>query len=78
MYFYNAGEENMYISSADWMTRNLDNRIEAAVPILKKELKKELKDILKLQLSDNVKARILNKALDNEYVKNDLPPVVHR
>lgn len=74
MYFYNAGEENMYISSADWMTRNLDNRIEAAVPILKKELKKELKDILKLQLSDNVKARILNKALDNEYVKNDLPP----
>ena len=74
MYFYNAGEENMYISSADWMTRNLDNRIEAAVPIINKELKKELKDILEIQLADNVKARILNKTLDNEYVSNDLPP----
>lgn len=74
LYFYNKGMEDMYISSADWMTRNLDYRIEAAAKITQKNLKKELKDILDIQLSDNVKARILNKNLDNKYVersKND-------
>ncbi|WP_345992397.1 polyphosphate kinase 1 [Chryseobacterium sp. Chry.R1] len=71
MYFYNKGDEDMYISSADWMTRNLDYRIEAAVKITDKELKKELKDILDIQLRDNVKARILDKKLSNEYVRND-------
>ena len=53
------------------MTRNLDYRIEAATPILQKNLKKELKDILEIQLSDNVKARILDKNIRNEYVKTD-------
>ena len=71
MYFYNKGNEDLYISSADWMTRNLDYRIEAAAKITQKNLKKELKDILEIQLSDNVKARILDKKLRNEYVKND-------
>lgn len=71
MYFYNKGAEDMYISSADWMTRNLDYRIEAAARITDKELKKELKDILDIQLRDNVKARILDKKLSNEYVRND-------
>lgn len=71
MYFYNKGSEDLYISSADWMTRNLDYRIEAAVKITDKDLKKELKHILNIQLSDNVKARILDKHLNNEYVKND-------
>lgn len=71
MYFYNKGQENFYISSADWMTRNLDYRIEAAVPITQKNLKKELKDMLEIQLSDNVKARILDKNIRNEYVKTD-------
>ncbi len=71
MYFYNAGKEDMYISSADWMTRNLDHRIEAATPITDKALKQELKDIIDIQLSDNVKARILDKNLKNNYVEGD-------
>ena len=71
MYFYNKGAEDMYISSADWMTRNLDYRIEAAAKITDKNLKKELKDILDIQLRDNVKARILDKKLSNEYIRND-------
>ncbi|TXF77745.1 polyphosphate kinase 1 [Chryseobacterium sp.] len=71
MYFYNKGNEDIYISSADWMTRNLDYRIEAAVKITQKNLKKEMKDLLDIQLSDNVKARILDKNMRNEYVKND-------
>lgn len=68
MYFYNKGHEDIYISSADWMTRNLDYRIEAAAKITQKNLKKEIKDQLEIQLNDNVKARILDKKLRNEYV----------
>jgi len=73
MYFYNAGRELTYISSADWMTRNLDHRIEAAVRINDKKLKAELIDILKIQLKDNVKARVLNSALNNAFAHNDKP-----
>ncbi len=71
MYFYNKGAEDIYISSADWMTRNLDYRIEAAARITDKNLKKELKDILDIQLKDNVKARILDKKLSNEYIHDN-------
>lgn len=66
--FHNKGKEKVYISSADWMLRNLDHRIEATCPILDEDIKKELKDILNIQLQDNVKARILNNELSNEYV----------
>lgn len=69
MYFYNGGKEHVYISSADWMTRNLDHRIEAAVQIMDKKLKAELIDILQIQLKGNVKARILDNKLSNHYVK---------
>lgn len=69
MYFWNKGQEDLYISSADWMTRNLDYRVEAAVKITEKELKKELKDLLNIQLKDNVKARILDNKLKNKYVR---------
>ena len=75
MYFYNKGHEDIYISSADWMTRNLDYRIEAAVKITQKNLKKEIKDQLEIQLSDNVKARILDKKMTNEYVKSEKIPI---
>ncbi|WEK71637.1 MAG: polyphosphate kinase 1 [Candidatus Chryseobacterium colombiense] len=71
MYFYNKGSEDLYISSADWMTRNLDYRIEAAAKITDKNLKTELKEILDIQLRDNVKARILDKKLSNEYIRNN-------
>lgn len=74
MYFYNQGEEDVYISSADWMTRNLDHRIEAAVAITEPQLKRELKSILDIQLKGNVKARILDAKIKNQYVKNSQKP----
>lgn len=74
MYFYNKGEEDIYISSADWMRRNLDYRIEAAVKITQKDLKEEIKDLLEIQLKDNVKARILDNKLKNKYVETEGKP----
>lgn len=74
MYFHNAGEDSIYLSSADWMTRNIDHRIEAAVRIQDKRLKTELLDILKIQLKGNVKTRILDNNLSNDYVENNKPP----
>ena len=68
MIFCNSGKEKVYLSSADWMVRNLDHRIEAAVPILSKSLKKELINIMRIQLQDNVKARWLDDKLKNKYV----------
>jgi polyphosphate kinase len=67
MIFHNMGKEDVYISSADWMVRNLDHRIEAACPIFEEDIKSELKDILLIQLKDNVKARILDNELANHY-----------
>jgi polyphosphate kinase len=68
--FHNRGKEKIFISSADWMVRNLDHRIETTCPIFDSTIKQELKDILKIQLKDNVKARLLNNHLNNEYVSN--------
>ena len=68
MIFHNKGNEKVYISSADWMVRNLDHRIEVATPILDTRLKKELIDIINIQLKDNNKARILDEHLNNNYV----------
>jgi polyphosphate kinase len=66
--FHNGGKERIFISSADWMVRNLDHRVEATCPILDERIKKELKEILQIQLSDNVKARRLDNNLSNDYV----------
>ena len=68
MIFHQDGKEKVYISSADWMLRNIDHRVEVGCPVLDKQIQQELKDIINIQLSDNVKARILNNGLDNEYV----------
>ncbi|HEX2845012.1 MAG TPA: polyphosphate kinase 1 [Chitinophagaceae bacterium] len=67
--FHNKGKEKVYISSADWMLRNLEHRVEATCPIWDEEIKKELMDILEIQLRDNVKARWLDNELANEYVR---------
>ncbi len=67
--FHNGGKEKVYISSADWMVRNLDHRVETACPILDEGIKQELIDILKIQLSGNVKARVLDNEQVNNYVK---------
>jgi len=61
------GEEKMYISSADWMPRNLNRRIEVACPIYDESIKAELKEQLLIQLRDNSKARILDPQLSNHY-----------
>ncbi|WP_294495486.1 polyphosphate kinase 1 [uncultured Ruminobacter sp.] len=68
MYFHSNGDFRLYISSADWMTRNLDLRIEVGTPIYDPELKKHILNILNIQLSDNMKARIINREQDNKYV----------
>jgi polyphosphate kinase len=70
--FHNGGKEKVYISSADWMVRNLDHRIEATCPVLDEQIQQELKDILAIQLTDNVKARWLNNDLSNEYKRDKL------
>jgi polyphosphate kinase len=67
--FHNAGVPQVYISSADWMIRNLDHRVEAACPILDPKIQKELIDILDIQLAGNVKSRVLNNEQDNSYVE---------
>ncbi|MGP1959575.1 MAG: polyphosphate kinase 1 [Arsenophonus sp. NC-TX2-MAG3] len=66
--FSNNGNEEVFISSADWMTRNIDFRIEVAVKLLDEQLKKRVLDILELQFSDTVKARYIDKELTNRYV----------
>lgn len=68
MIFNNGGNEKIYISSADFMIRNLDHRIEAAIPITNEKIKTELKDIIHIQLRDNVKARLLDNELHNYYI----------
>ncbi len=67
--FHNNGKEKVYLSSADWMIRNLDHRVEAAVEITNKAIQEELKECINIQLKDNVKARILDNNLQNAYVK---------
>lgn len=68
MLFHNGGKEKVFISSADWMVRNIDHRIEVACPLFEKDISQELKDILQIQLKDNIKARILDNELGNQYV----------
>ena len=73
--FGNDGDEKMYVGSADWMKRNLSHRIEVLVPILDKDIQKTLRDLIDIQLSDNVKARIIDAKQQNSYVSNSENPV---
>jgi polyphosphate kinase len=71
-HFGNAGAPEYYIGSADWMSRNLDARVEAAVPIENPRLQEELQAILDLQLADNVKA--WDMLADGSYVQRQPAP----
>jgi len=73
-YFLNDGQENVYLTSADWMRRNLNRRIETAFPILDPVLKQEVIDVLNIQLKDNVKACLIDEELSNNF-KWDTNPV---
>jgi len=64
-YFYAGGKQHIYLSSADWMRRNLYRRIECAFPIYDEDIKKELLDILYIQLADNVKASYISEDMNN-------------
>ena len=74
-YFYNDGAEDLYLTSSDWMNRNLNRRIETAAPVLSPSVKREMIDILHIQLQDNVKACHIDAQLRNVFVRNDAPPI---
>jgi len=69
--FHQGGKEAVYLSSADWMLRNLSHRIETAIPVYNETLKKEIVNYLRIQLNDNVKARIIDINFLNEYRKTE-------
>ncbi len=69
--FGNNGDTKMYISSADWMTRNLDYRVEVGCPIYDEEVKQELLETFDISWKDNLKARVFNEQQDNAYRKSD-------
>jgi len=66
--FENNGDNKVFLSSADWMTRNIDYRIEVAVALLDPKLRQRVLDILDLLFNDTVKARYIDKDLSNRYV----------
>jgi polyphosphate kinase len=69
MIFGGGGERKVYISSADWMTRNMDNRIEVGCPIYDKNLQQRIVDMMEIQFQDTLKARKIDKDQINSYVK---------
>ena len=74
-HFINGGSPKTYISSADFMTRNIENRVEVAVPIYDIELQRQIIDVLDIIWSDNLKARKLNGSVQNKFVKNKNKPI---
>ncbi len=72
--FYNHGKKLVFLSSADWMERNLSRRVEVAFPIYDPQLHQQILDVMEMQWRDNVKARYLDAKRYNQYRKNDLPP----
>ena len=72
-YFFNEGEENIYLASADWMQRNLHRRIEVAFPVYSDRLKRQIIDILKIQLFDNISAVWVDENLENKFKRETSP-----
>jgi len=67
--FSNDGDELIYLASADWMGRNLHRRVETMIPILEKNIKNQIKDIINIQMLDNVKSRRIHYKKNNNYRK---------
>ena len=76
--FENAGEKKIYLSSADFMTRNIENRIEVACPVYDKELQQQILDTFELSWKDNTKARIVNQNPQNKMVKSKAGDKIQR
>jgi len=66
-YFYNAGKDDLFLTSADWMKRNLYRRIETAFPVVDQSIKKKIIEILDIQLRDNVKGCFIDEHLNNVF-----------
>ena len=76
VYVFGKGKESkVFISSSDWMTRNLDNRVEVSCPIYDEDVKNEILETLEICWQDNVKARLLNPEQDNAYVSDTREPL---
>jgi polyphosphate kinase len=73
--FHNDGDTQVFLGSADWMKRNLYQRVECVFPIFNESLKQELIDVLNIQLSDNVKACEIGPNMENIRISNDLPKI---
>lgn len=73
--FSNQNDPKVYISSADWMTRNIIARVEVSCPIYDEDIKDELQHLFDICWNDNVKARVINENQDNTYRRNDKPKV---
>ena len=69
--FHHSGEEKIYLSSADWMVRNLSYRIETAFPLYQEDIRQMIKDHIAIQLNDNVKSRVIDVAQSNQYRSAD-------
>lgn len=73
--FHNKGKEIVYTGSADWMRRNLYRRIECVFPVTNKKIKKELLDIINIQLNDTVKARLIGDDMTNKRIQRAGIPI---
>lgn len=73
--FENGGDPKVYISSADWMTRNMDLRVEISCPIYDADIKEEIMETFEICWKDNIKARVYSIEQDNAYRRNDEPPL---
>jgi polyphosphate kinase len=73
--YCNGGNELLFLTSADLMTRNIENRVEVGFPVLDENLRKEIRDIIDIQLQDNTKSREINSHNTNKYhkTKTDIP-----
>ena len=76
--FENAGNRKIYLSSADWMTRNIENRVEVGCPIYDKDLQQEILDIFYISWKDNIKARVVNKSPQNKIVTPSKDEFINR